>query len=79
MVIRQWILICTRFPDGFTVLDAYGQYKDSKGKTIKEKTKVLVVVHKDDKKSDLDKICEEYKKAFAQEFVFRTNSRVAKD
>jgi hypothetical protein len=69
--------ITPRFPDGLTVFDAYGQYKDSEGKTIREKTKVLVIVHTDEKDDDLDKICEEYKKAFLQENVFRTSSRVS--
>ena len=71
--------ISSRFPDGFTVLDACGQYKDSKGRIIKEKTRVLVIVHKDDKKNELDKICDEYKKAFSQESVLRTSSRVSNE
>ena len=69
--------ITSRFPDGLTVFDACGQYKDQNGKIIKEKTKVLVIVHKDGKDADLNKICEEYRKAFSQEFVFRTSSRVS--
>ncbi len=69
--------ITPRFPDGLTVFDSYGQSKDKNGKTIREKTKVLVIVHKDGKDDDLDKICEEYKKAFSQDSVFRTRSRVS--
>lgn len=69
--------VTPRFPDGLTVFDSYGQYKDSKGKIVKEKTKVLVVIHKDGKDEDLDKICEEYKKAFSQEMVFRSSARVS--
>ncbi|OGV58506.1 MAG: hypothetical protein A2X45_17785 [Lentisphaerae bacterium GWF2_50_93] len=69
--------ITSRFPDGFTVFDAYGQYKEQNGKITREKTKVLVVVHKDGRDDDLKKICEEYEKAFSQELVFRTSSRVS--
>lgn len=40
--------VSTRFPDGFTVLDAYGQWRD-KGATEPERlaTKVLVILHED--------------------------------
>lgn len=69
--------ITSRFPDGLTVFDACGQYKDQKGKIIREKTKVLVIVHKDGKDGDLNKICQEYMKAFSQELVFRTTTRVS--
>ncbi len=69
--------VTTRFPDGLTVFDSYGQYKDSKGKIIKEKTKVLVIVHKSGKNGDLDKIIEEYKKAFSQEMVLKVSARVS--
>jgi hypothetical protein len=69
--------ITPRFPDGLTVIDAYGQYKDAKGNIVKEKTKLLIIVHEGDKNEELEQICEEYMKAFSQEAVFRTNSRVS--
>ena len=69
--------ITPRFPEGLTVFDSYGQSRDKNGKTLKEKTKVLVIVHKAGKAGDLDKICGEYKKAFSQESVFRASSRVS--
>ncbi len=65
------------FPDGLTVFDSYGQYKDSHGRIIKEKTKVLVIVHKSGKNGELDKICDDYRKAFSQEMVFKVSARVS--
>jgi len=43
------------FPAGLTAYDAYGQMQTSKGNIVKQKTKVLLLVH-DNSKKDLDAI-----------------------
>ncbi len=67
-------IITREFPDGLTVLDAYGQYTDSaSGALIKEKTKVLIIlVPRDDGSAPgIDRIIEEYKRRFSQQGVLR--------
>jgi hypothetical protein len=39
--------VTPRFPDGLTVFDAYGQWRDRGGATERLWTKVLVVLHED--------------------------------
>lgn len=65
--------ITVRFPNGLTVLDAYGQYTDSTSTLIKEDTKVLIILVSPDADSAprIDSIIEEYKKRFTQEGVLR--------
>jgi hypothetical protein len=43
------------FPMGLTVYDAYGQMQTAAGEIVKQKTKVLLLVHVDSK-SDFDAI-----------------------
>ena len=40
------------FPTGLTVNDAYGHMQHSSGEIIKQKTKVVVLVHKNSKADD---------------------------
>ncbi len=54
------------FPAGLTAYDAYGQMQTSEGKIVKQKTKVLLLVH-DNSKSSLDaihKIAASYRSKF---------------
>lgn len=37
-----------RFPDGLTVLDAHGQWRDPHGTIVRERTKLVVIVTADD-------------------------------
>ena len=37
--------ITPEFPDGLTVLDGIGQFRDSNGNTIQEKAKVLILLY----------------------------------
>src|SRR5689334_3862218 len=39
--------VTTRFPDGLTVWDAQGQWKDPHGAIAQERSKVLLIVHSD--------------------------------
>ncbi len=66
--------ITIEFPDGLTVLDAYGQYTDTATKRlIKEDTKLLIILVPQDADSTpgIDRIIEEYKSRFAQQGVLR--------
>ena len=66
--------ITREFPDGLTVLDAYGQYTDTATKRlIKEETKLLIILVPPDADSTpgIDRIIEEYKSRFAQQGVLR--------
>lgn len=65
------------FPDGFTVLNGRGQYREASGAIAKEPSHVLVFLYrKADRKrarADIEKIRGEYKKRFAQESVLRVD------
>lgn len=63
--------VTPRFPEGLTVLDAYGQWRNADGKIGKEATKLLVLVHPDEPAAakKIGEITEAYKKRFAQESV----------
>ena len=61
--------VTPRFPDGLTVVDAAGQWRDSEGLVQKERSKLLVILvppHLDSSRS-ISEISEEYKRRFGQE------------
>jgi hypothetical protein len=68
-------VVTPRFPDGFTVLDGAGQYRDKAGRIVKEPSKVLVFLYsrKNRKTSSvaIDEIRAEYVRLFNQESVLR--------
>jgi hypothetical protein len=70
--------VTPRFPEGFTVLDGKGQWRDAKGDISREPSKVLVVIRAADKGSDakLEEIRKAYRERFRQESVLRTDSAV---
>lgn len=65
--------ITVEFPDGLTVLDAYGQYTNSDGILIEEDTKILIILVPPNANSapGIDRIIEGYKSRFAQQGVLR--------
>ena len=67
--------IARRFPAGFTVVDAQGQWQDYRGRVVIEATKLLIVFHDGDSESErkLDEIANAYKARFGQEAVIRTS------
>jgi len=67
--------IARRFPAGFTVVDAHGQWRDHRGRVVMEATKLLIVFHDGDAESErkLDEIVTAYKTRFGQEAVIRTS------
>jgi hypothetical protein len=59
------------FPDGLTVLDAYGQYLNHHGVLVKEKSKYMIIFHPDEPayRNKLDQIWQNYTQQFQQEAV----------
>jgi hypothetical protein len=67
--------ITPRFPNGLTVLEGYGQFKDSAGKIERENSRVLILLYaKKDRQTanrKIEEIRTAYKKQFEQESVLR--------
>jgi hypothetical protein len=63
--------VTPRFPDGLTVLDAGGQWRDRSGALIREPAKLVRVIFADDvaRRDSLAAIAETYKQRFRQESV----------
>ena len=68
--------VTPRFPDGLTVLDARGQWRDSEGQILKERSKALVILAPpgDEPRGLIDEISEEYKRRFNQGSVLEVES-----
>ncbi len=66
--------VTPRFPDGLTVVDAGGQWRDSKGAIGREGAKLLIVLAEPgpDAVRRTEEIAEAYKRAFDQQSVLRT-------
>ncbi len=71
------IEVTPRFPDGLTLLTGYGQFKNSSGIIIREKSFVLILFYPaqtPDANKKIQEIREGYKKAYFQESVLRADS-----
>lgn len=72
-------VVTPKFPDGFTVLEGRGQYRDKSGTIVREPSKVLVFLYKkQDRRAASGKIEEirsAYVKKFNQESVLRIDFR----
>lgn len=66
------------FPDGLTVLDGLGQFRDREGKIIQEKAKVLILIYRKSERKNygrrIEQIRDAYKKRFDQQSVLRIDS-----
>jgi hypothetical protein len=65
------------FPDGLTLVSGYGQFFNSKGVLVKERSKVLIILyppHSKDANRNIQHIRDEYKTRFSQESVLRVDS-----
>jgi hypothetical protein len=67
--------VTPRFPDGLTVLAAYGQWRNRSGEVSKEPSRVLVIWHRRDADSEtaIEAIRQAYKAQFGQESVMRVD------
>tara|TARA_R110002124_G_scaffold118987_2_gene276648 strand:- start:198 stop:578 length:381 start_codon:yes stop_codon:yes gene_type:complete len=70
--------VTPRFPDGFTVVDGRGQWRDAKAVIISEATKLLIIVHplSDENTQAISELKAAYVKRFHQESVFQTDQDV---
>jgi Protein of unknown function (DUF3574) len=69
--------ITSRFPDGLTLLVGLGQFKNSKGEIIQEKSRLLILLYpfgESGSSERIEQIREAYKSAFRQESVLRADS-----
>ena len=73
---RQWKAfvrdeITSRFPQGFTIWEAHGQWRGADGKISRERAKVLLLVHANTSpaREALVSLVERYKRTFQQESV----------
>jgi len=66
------------FPAGMTVYDAYGQMQHTSGEIIKQKTKVVLLVHKNSKADDeaINKIIATYRDKFGNPQVMLLSRKV---
>ncbi|MCA0892618.1 DUF3574 domain-containing protein [Microbulbifer agarilyticus] len=71
-------VVSPRFPNGFTVLSGRGQWRGSSGEIVRERSKVLLLVHRETAKSDtaINELVDIYKRRFQQESVLRVRSPV---
>ena len=65
--------VTPRFPDGLSVFDAAGQWRNSQGQIVRERSKMVLIldVPDSDATQRLDEIIDEYKRRFSQESVLR--------
>lgn len=72
--------VTPKFPKGLTVVDGLGQYEDDKNNLIRERSKILILVHPIDEKSrnKVKGLIDRYKAQFKQESVLwvEASSRV---
>jgi hypothetical protein len=67
--------ITPRFPDGLTVVDARGQWRDQdRGAIVREPSKLVLLTFRDapQKRENLSAIAEAYKRQFRQQSVLAT-------
>lgn len=72
-------VVTPRFPDGFTILNGLGQYREKSGKIITEPSEVLVFLYskktKTESRTKIEEIRTAYIKRFKQESVLRVDLR----
>lgn len=63
--------VTPRFPDGLTILDAAGQWRNAAGVVERERGKAIIVLHAGDPiaRRAVSEIAAEYKRRFRQEAV----------
>jgi Protein of unknown function (DUF3574) len=67
--------VTPRFPDGLTVLSGNGQFRDSRGTIVQEKSKLLILLYPFTRASSkkVDEIRAEYQGMFQQQSVLRVD------
>jgi hypothetical protein len=70
--------ITPRFPDGLTQVSGFGQFKNSQGVIVQERSHVIILLYPlsdTDASNRIEAIRVAYKQAFQQESVLRVDSR----
>jgi hypothetical protein len=69
--------VTPRFPDGFTILPGYGQFRGANGEIVRENSFVLVILYslntRKSSRRKIEQIRRAYMKAFAQQSVLRVD------
>ena len=80
---REWQsfvddVITPAFPDGLTILDGYGQWKNAQGQVVHEGCRVLILLYHPSGASrrSIESIRATYKRRFQQESVLRVTGPV---
>lgn len=70
--------VTVRFPQGFTVLDAQGQWRGENGLIMRERSKVLLIVHHDTAEAwnDIHALIALYRERYDQESVLEEDAEV---
>jgi hypothetical protein len=70
--------VTSRFPDGFTVWDAQGQWRAPGGTIDQERSKVLLLVHSDSAtaRAAIQELIGKYRQSFDQQSVLWETARV---
>ena len=70
--------VTARFPDGFTVWEAEGQWRRADGVVDHERSKVLLLVHPDTAaaRASVQGLIDRYRKTFEQQSVLWETARV---
>ena len=70
--------VTPRFPEGLSVLEVQGQYREPSGRIIRERTKLLVIVlfNAASQQAKVGEIARAYARRFGQHSVFRVERPV---
>jgi len=68
--------VSPRFPEGLSVFEGYGQWKDAARRSVREPSRMLLIWYERDAASDarIEAIRSAYKKRFKQQSVLRADS-----
>jgi hypothetical protein len=69
--------ITPRFPDGLTLLTGFGQFRNSQGVIVQERSMLLILLYplqRSDANQKIEEIRRDYKLQFQQESVLRVDS-----
>lgn len=72
-------VVTPKFPQGLTVIDSKGQWRNDAGEVIKESSKVLILLYptkfRKSSSRKIEEIRQAYKKMFNQQSVMRVDTR----
>lgn len=61
-------VVTTRFPDGFTILSATGQYREMNGTIDKEPSEILIILYRQKTRTSSRRKIEEIRRAYVKQF-----------